>query len=99
VLATIQRRVPGQDESGQPLEVWATLRDEWVSLLPVTGREYFAASGERADITHKVAAPYGSGALPADRILVGSRVLEIRSVIDIDERHRDLQLMCTELVG
>jgi head-tail adaptor len=32
------------------------------------------------------------------RILMGSRIFDIKSVIDVHERHAELQLMCREIV-
>lgn len=33
------------------------------------------------------------------RVVYASRILQINSVVDVDERHDELQLACTELAG
>lgn len=98
-LVVLQRRGTAQDAAGQPIEDWTTLRREWAEITPTSGREFMAASGERADVTHKVCVWYGSGVLPRDRILYGTRTFDIISVLDKNEGHRELDLMCREIVG
>jgi SPP1 family predicted phage head-tail adaptor len=97
-LITLQRRGTTQDTTGQVVETWTQLEQAWASIDPVSGREYFNASGERAEVTHKVSIWYGPTVAPRDRLVYGSRVFDIRSVINVGERNRDLLLMCTEHV-
>ena len=42
---------------------------------------------------------YLSGIVPKMRVKVGSRIFDILSIINVDERNRELQLMCRESVG
>jgi len=98
-MVVLQRRGSAQDEVGQTREVWSELRREWASIEPISGREFFAASGERAEVTHRLRVAYGSGVMARDRALSGSRIFDIRSVINVEERNRELELMCTEVVS
>ena len=95
----IQRQASGQGSTGQPNGAWATTETVWASIEPVSGREYFNASGERAEVTHKVRIRYGSTVAPKDRLLYGSRVFNIRAVLNLEERGRWLQLMVSEHVN
>jgi len=97
-LVTIQRRGDDQDSTGQVLETWSPQSTIWASIAPVAGREYFNASGERAEVTHKIGIVYGPTVAPRDRITYGSRIFDIKSVINLQERNRELLLMCTEHV-
>lgn len=97
-LVTLQRQSSSQDSVGQLLETWSEIGKEWVDIQPVNGREYFNASGERAEVTHKVRMRYGRTIAPRDRIVYGSRIFNIKAVMNIEERNRWLELMCTEHV-
>lgn len=97
-LVTLQRRGTTQDSAGQVVETWTEIQKAWASIDPIVGREYFNASGERAEVTHRVKIHYGPTVAPRDRVLYGSRVFDIKSGINIEERNRDLELMCTEHV-
>ena len=99
LLASIERRGTAQDGAGQVIESWTEQEKAWVSIVPVSGREYFAASGERAEITHKISMAYGPTVLPRDRITWAGRTFDIRSALNVEERNRELTLMCTEVLS
>lgn len=99
---TFQRRGTGQSATGQPNGTFTNVMTIWAAINPISGREYFNASGERAEVTHKIDVRYCSELAdlkPKDRALYGSRVFNIRSVINVEERGRKLLLMCTEHVN
>lgn len=99
---TLQRRGSGQSSTGQPNGAFADVMSTWASIEPISGREYFNASGERAEVTHKIDVQYCSELAdlkPKDRAVYGSRVFNIRSVVNVEERGRKLLLMCTEHVN
>ena len=60
------------------------------------GAEQVEASKLEAVVTHKVTIPYRSGVTSDMRIKHGSRYFYPASVIDVGERHIDLELMCEE---
>jgi SPP1 family predicted phage head-tail adaptor len=63
------------------------------------GRTYLAAAQEQAEVSHRVGIRYLSGIKPKImRIVYGSRILEIKAVQDVDERNRELILMCNEYI-
>jgi SPP1 family predicted phage head-tail adaptor len=95
---SVQRQAAGQSASGQPNGAWVELAKEWAAIKPISGREYFNASGERAEITHTVELRAGGNYVPRDRIVYGSRVFNIKSVINVEERNRKLRLMVSEHV-
>jgi SPP1 family predicted phage head-tail adaptor len=95
-LITLQRRGSAQDSVGQTVETWTDISQAWATIKPITGREYFNASGERAEVTHRVSIWWISGVAPRDRVLYRSRVFDIKSAINVDERNKDLELMCVE---
>jgi SPP1 family predicted phage head-tail adaptor len=95
---TIQRRGTTQDTAGQTVETWSDTGTVWGSIRPISGREYFAASGERAEVTHEIMLRYGITVAPRDRVKHGTRLFDIKSVLNVDEMSRYLKLMCVEIV-
>lgn len=97
-LVSIQRLGTAQDSAGQVIETWTTTATEWASIEPVSAREFFAASGERAEITHKITMHYGVAVLPRDQVVYGDRAFEIKGTMNVGERNRELLLMCAEFI-
>jgi len=95
---TIQAKSITQNGFGEPVETWSDVATVWASVQPLAGREYFQAQQIKADITLRIRMRYRSGIQPAMRLLFESRVFEIQAVIDPDERHRELELLCAEKV-
>ena len=98
---TLQRASTERDETGQVVETpYTTLGKSFCSIGPVSGREYFAASGEHSDVTHKIRmrARTDFTLRPSDRILYGSRAFDIQSVLDEVEDGRLWLIMATEQI-
>lgn len=96
---SIQRRVNSLNDFGESKGVWSTLADTWAGVEPIAGREFFTAQQVQSDITTRVICRYSkalSDVTPKDRIQHGPVYYDIRSVIDVDNRHRELQFMCTQ---
>jgi len=70
----------------------------WAEIDPPKGREYFSAGQKQASVVQRVRIRYRSGVTPAMRIKFGTRIFTIDSVINPDERNRELICMCSEEV-
>lgn len=101
-LVQFQRRTSSLNDFGEPLQVWSTLAEEWVSVEPLNGREFFAALQSQSDITVKIVCLYSAAVAavkPQDRIVHGDVVYDIRHPpIDPKMEHRELHFMCTQHV-
>jgi SPP1 family predicted phage head-tail adaptor len=96
---TVQHLVAGspqQTASGQPDTSWQEFMTVWASIEPLNGRELFAAQEHHAEVTHRVRMRYHDGITPLMRVKFGDRYFGIFSVIDLELRGRELQLMCSE---
>ena len=51
---------------------------------------------ERHEVTHLVNIRHRAGVVSTDRILFKDRTLEVLGITDIDERGRELRLLCKE---
>lgn len=96
----IQRYTVIENELGDQIEYWDTIAHAWAAIEPISGQEFWEAARIAAEVTHKVTMrPPGvtiKQVSPADRIVFGSRILEIESILDIEERGRELVLLCKE---
>lgn len=96
-LVTIQQELEDQSSlTGAVTKVWSTLASVHASVEPLTGRELQRAMAERAELTYTVRMRYVAGLTPRHRLLYDGRVFNIRSVVDVEERHRETVLVCTE---
>lgn len=97
-----QRFTGALDRFGDPLkgdeENWTDEVPLWASIKPVSGREFYAAEQSQSEITHKIDCRYRTGLTTDMRIRFGSRRFEIISIIDWEERHESLLILCRELV-
>jgi SPP1 family predicted phage head-tail adaptor len=97
--ATIQKRQMGQDGYGSTTQDWITVLNARVGVFPISGREFFEQHVENPELTHKVYMRYIRNTVTPDmRILYDGRTFLIHSVIDYQERHTELQLICKELI-
>ena len=87
------------NSAGTVTTTWGTASVCWGSLEPLNGREWFESSlAENSEITARFRMRYVASVLPTMRLDFGSRQFEIVSVINPDERNRELELMVKELV-
>ncbi len=58
----------------------------------------FQAGALQSEVTTRIKIRYRTGLTTSMRVLYGCRVFQILSVIDKDERHRVIELMCKEVI-
>ncbi|TGE31326.1 phage head closure protein [Desulfosporosinus sp. Sb-LF] len=89
-----------RDTYGQTTHEWVVfLHGLWAAIEPLTGREYYAAQQVNAEISHRIKIRYKGGIKPKMRVKYGDRYFNILAVLDITERHREIHLMCTEVIA
>jgi len=97
---TLQEYKEVLDQYGTPIDQgWQDVATIWASIEPIQGREYVLLQNTQSELTTRIRIRYRPEITPAMRVLYGTRVFNIQSVIDPEERHRELQLMCNEKVG
>ena len=93
---TIQQQVRSATDYGGYEESWVDVATVWARIEPLMGRERWHGDQIESDLTHRVTIRYRSDVTPQMRVLYGSRVLKIISVINSGERDETLILLCTE---
>jgi SPP1 family predicted phage head-tail adaptor len=94
---TIQQLTITQGPSGDLVEAWTDVATVYGAVEPLSGREYWQAQQVAAETSIRVRIRYRPGMETTMRLSHDGRTLEILSIVDPEERHRELQLMCREL--
>jgi len=97
-MVAIQKYTAVCDSFGSEVESWSEVASVWASVETLKGREFFAMQKENAETTVRICIRYRTGISPDMRIKFGDKIYEINAIIDLEERHTELQLMCRELV-
>jgi SPP1 family predicted phage head-tail adaptor len=88
------------DGAGGATEAWSNfVTGIYAHVEPLSGRELFQAQQVNDELTHKITARYYPGITSKMRVKYGARTFLIESIVDAEERHRSLELMCKELVA
>ena len=101
-MITLQRQdnAPRNNYGEKPAN-WADLGLVRASIDPIKGSEKTSASGENAQLTHRIRVRY-SGLIemlrPRDRVLYGSRVFDLQSIAVTDMGNRQAELLAVERI-
>lgn len=95
---TIQRVSQTLDSSRQTVDLWTKLAEVWAAVEPLSGRELLNAQQIQPDVTHRVRIRHRDDVTPKMRVQHESRSLNIESVINLNERDRELHLLCRERI-
>lgn len=97
----IEESVETRTSDGGITQSWSVLQTVWARLQGLRGRELFSAKQINPQTSHKVTIRYCKGLTSNARLVdVGSsRIFNIESVVDIEDRHQWMELMCTEVAG
>ena len=93
---SIQTESTAVDTYGEPTASWSTDATVWASIEPTSGNEVDIGEGQAGIITHRIFMRYTANATPKKRLLFGSRVFGIVTVLNHEERNEFMQLECRE---
>lgn len=94
----IQNATASQDAYGDTTDTFADVDEVYASIEPLQGAELFAAQQVDPSVSYRVRMRYTDEVTPQTRIVHGTRTLEVVSVMDREERHIELELLCKEAV-
>ena len=92
----LQRRGATKNAYGEDIYTWVTYATIWSSIKPLSGKEYDNEDKINADTTHEIRIRHIKGLVASDRILFGTRVFEINSIIRVMERNAMIIFKCKE---
>lgn len=93
---TIQAATDSIGARGGVAATYSTFAATWAEILPVGGSEQFRSQQTFPEGTHTLRIRYRSGVTPKMRILFGTRAFDILSVRNLEERDREMELICLE---
>lgn len=92
----LQQPVKSKSPTGQQLEAWERYDTVWIGVEPVSSRLRLASEQIYADVTHRGIVRFHSQIRHGHRVIVNGKIFEVTSVINRDERNRELELMLIE---
>ena len=88
-----------KDALGQEVEKLEIQNTVWASIEPLSGKEYFSAKQVNSEVNAKVTIRYIESLLPHWVVQFGQRIFNIQAIINLEERNKYLQLLCSEKEG
>lgn len=97
---TIQKRTVTTDAEGNSVATWpqAGWVREMAAVETRSASELLASGQLEQDVTHVLTLRYPSTVTHESRIVLDSRVLDVRTVLNVDEQNRMTQVLCVERV-
>lgn len=95
---TIEQASESLDSERAVTQTWSVVAVVWAAVTPLSGRELYSARQLHADVDYKIETQYRSGVTPKMRITWARRTFDIRQVVNVGERNRDLEILATERV-
>lgn len=94
---TLQTATEGiADDYGAKALTWGNVTVLWAQVRPLSGREIFQAAQAGAEVSHEVRFRWRSGITPKDRFKLGTRTLNIVSLLNEDEANAIGHALCIE---
>lgn len=90
-LATIR------NEFNEQIEEWNLVKKVWAAIIPALGRNYYAADQTQTDAKTKINTRYHPEITREMRIYYGNKVYEIIDIQDVETRHEELAIYCSEV--
>lgn len=92
----IIQRVVDTQSKGKVTPTATAVATRWASIKPISHEEKIRNQQVQDKTTHEVRLRYFPGLDGSYRFLYGGRILNIASVIDVDEEHTEHLCMCVE---
>jgi SPP1 family predicted phage head-tail adaptor len=96
---TLQRKTVARTSAGEETVTWTDEATVWGKVEPIRGREYYQAQAVQSEVNMRFVIRFRFLVSTAIyRVKFGVKYYTIDSVIDVDNMHHWLELMCTEVV-
>jgi SPP1 family predicted phage head-tail adaptor len=95
---TIQKTTQTADSIGGIIDSWSTFATVWAHIEPLKGKETLQGEQISTDLFLRITIRYLSGLTAKMRISWNSRTFDIKSISNLDERNREMELLCVEVL-
>lgn len=96
---TIEREQSTSDGAGGSYLTWTTVATPRAFIKPMSGGERLQAMRLEATVTHRIFIRYRDDLLTSDRINFNGRLMQIRALINLEERNRWIEIYADEGVA
>lgn len=93
---TVEKKTFVSDGAGGQVDDWAPVVILQAWIRPISGMERLVAEHLQAELTHEIVTRYVEGIHAGMRIVFGTRVFAIDSVMDVEERRQWLRFRVRE---
>jgi len=94
-LVSLQSATAVEDDYGEDVETFIEYAPVYADIIPLSGKEYFAAQQVNSEISIKVIIRYRNDVKASHRVVFNDQILEIVAPpINPRFRNRELQLLC-----
>lgn len=94
---TIEQSAEVPDSTGVITQIWITFASVWADVVSLSAKEIELAHQLTPEVTYQIETRFIKGVRTDMRIIYGRRIFSIEAVIDVDERHKELRLLCKEV--
>jgi SPP1 family predicted phage head-tail adaptor len=101
-IVTIDEPVTSQDDTGEEIVQWQPYGKTFAAIEPLRGRELTILGGIQAASDTRIKlrwAPAFKRITPKWRIRFQDTVYNIESIINVDTRYREMEVMCSSGVN
>nr|WP_297388256.1 phage head closure protein [uncultured Roseateles sp.] len=96
----IERMTNASDGAGGQTKTWAThVAGVRAFVKPLSGREVVHSQRLDAQVSHRIMMRYRADFTPRDRIVFKGRAMQVRAIINLEERDRWFEVMADEGVA
>lgn len=95
---TVQRQSTMKNEYGEKVPTWEDFAQSRAGIYPISGKDYISSVEINSEVTTKIHLRYIPGITADMRVQFGTRTYKIIAVLNFQERNKELQLMCKEMV-
>jgi len=94
----IQNFTVATNSDGQPIRTFSTLATVWAKVSPKSGAEFADQGIAKIQRTYDVIIRYTGDISESYRLVHNGVVLNIQSILNIDLRNRQMNLVCVESI-
>tara|TARA_Y100000004_G_scaffold134134_1_gene151630 strand:- start:437 stop:766 length:330 start_codon:yes stop_codon:yes gene_type:complete len=92
----LQSPTSTDDGGGGCTETWSTLAEIFADIRPSTGNETYRQGKVQETVSHKIFIRHREDINTSYRIKFGTRLFNIKNILNIDERSRFLEISANE---
>jgi SPP1 family predicted phage head-tail adaptor len=97
-LAELQAYTTASDGMGGSFATWGKVADVYCDIMPLSGRELLEFGAVTANVSHRIIMRYRANLTPDNRLVWDSRYFNIKSVLNLDEESKIIEMLAVEEV-